>query len=96
MSLDDVPIRDNQLSKTSQTSLSFLGITTNAVTGYRYAWSRGLWATFYAELGRVPDELLQRLIVILCKEKTLGLFNDITEVLQDRLAFGGEVFIGVG
>lgn len=68
----------------------------HVVTGNWYACGSSLRATFYAKVRRVPDELLQRLVVILYKEETLGLFDNIAKVLQDCLAFGREVFIGVG
>lgn len=96
MSLDGLPIGDDQLSKASQTSFGFLRVAASAVAGYRYSRGSGLRTTFSAKLGRIPDKLLQGLVIVLGEEETLGFIDDIAEVLKDCLAFVGEVPVGVG
>jgi len=87
-------IGEDQFTQSLQTSKSLLHISVRGILIDRSIGSSG-GHTLLSELGSVPDELLQRFIVVLQKQQPLGLLDNVTEIFQDGLAFGRELGVGV-
>lgn len=48
------------------------------------------------KLGSLPDEVLNEVAVVLGEEQVLGESDDLTGVLDEQLAVGGELGVGLG
>lgn len=48
------------------------------------------------KLGSLPNEILNEVAVVLGEEQVLGESDDLTGVLDEQLAVGGELGVGLG
>ena len=91
-SISSLPIANDQRSKGSETIKGLLSIT---VGGILRNWQVGVSSSARSltvsasrtKLLSMPDELLQSLVVALCKQQKLRLLDNISEVLYEGLSF---------
>lgn len=91
--LSELPIGDDEGSKTAKTTQSFISVLLRLFTADGRSGTGGISAF---DLLCLPDEILEQVALVLGQEEVLRLFNDISEIGDETSAFSREPCRGVG
>lgn len=59
-------------------------------------WSIGEGGISGIDLLRLPDEVLEKIALVLCEKEVFGLLNDVTEISDQGTTFSGKLLRWVG
>lgn len=90
--LSELAVGDEQRTECPQTLKSVLAVRLGGILA---DGSVGGANSLGVELLSLPDELLEEIALVLAQKQVLGLSNDILRVLDEGLAFCGEVVGGI-
>lgn len=91
--LSEFSVRDEELSQGLQTLESLATVLLSGLLVNRHIRLVGLTGI---EMRGIPDEFLEQVAVILGEPELFRLINDVTQILNEPLAFAGEFFGGRG
>lgn len=86
--LSELAVADDESSKSSETFQRLVTVLSGGVPADGGIWRRGVFGA--AHLLGLPDEILEKVAIVLGEGEDLGLFDDVTEVSDQLLAFSRE------
>jgi hypothetical protein len=86
--LSKLAVGDDQGSESSETFKSFIAVLLSSALVNWGAWERCSSTTNVLCL---PNELLEKVSIILGQQQQLGLFNDLADILNQLLALLGKL-----